>query len=36
MDLITQAKHTARVLIGETRERRQAGHGFWGMFRMAQ
>ncbi|MEN5042147.1 hypothetical protein ABE424_18305 [Stenotrophomonas sp. TWI1149] len=35
-DPITQAKHTARVLIGEARARRQAGHGFWCMFRMAQ
>lgn len=36
MDLITQAKHTARVLIDEARARRLAGHGFWCMFRMAQ
>lgn len=35
MDPITQAKHTARVLIGEARARR-GGHGFWCMFRMAQ
>lgn len=35
-DPITQAKHTARVLIGEARARRLAGHGFWCMFRMAQ
>lgn len=35
-DPITQAKHTARVLIGEARARRQLGHGFWSMFRMAQ
>jgi predicted ATP-dependent Lon-type protease len=31
-----QAKHTARVLIGEARARRLLGHGFWCMFRMAQ
>lgn len=36
MDPITQAKHTSRVLIGEARARRLAGHGFWCMFRMAQ
>jgi len=36
MDPITQAKHTARVMIGEARVRRQLGHGFWCMFRMAQ
>ncbi|WP_421575142.1 hypothetical protein [Stenotrophomonas maltophilia] len=35
MDPIVQAKHTARVLIGEARARR-VGHGFWCMFRMAQ
>jgi len=35
-DPITQAKHTARVLIGEARARRLVGHGFWCMFRMAQ
>lgn len=35
-DPITQAKHTARVLIGEARSRRLVGHGFWCMFRMAQ
>ncbi len=35
MDPIVQAKHTARVLIGEARAR-QAGHGFWCMLRMAQ
>jgi len=33
---ITQAKHTARVLISEARARRLVGHGFWCMFRMAQ
>ena len=36
MDQITQAKHTAHVLIGEARARRLVGHGFWCMFRMAQ
>lgn len=35
-DPITQAKHTARVLINEARARRLVGHGFWCMFRMAQ
>ncbi len=35
-DPITQAKHTARVLIGEARARRLEGHGFWCMFLMAQ
>lgn len=35
-DPITQAKHTARVLIGEARARRLVGHGFWCMFRIAQ
>lgn len=35
MDPITQAKHTARLLIGEARARR-GGHGCWCMFRMAQ
>lgn len=35
-DPITQAKHTARVLIGEARARRLVGLGFWCMFRMAQ
>ena len=35
-DPITQAKHTARVLIGEARARRLLGHGFWCMFRIAQ
>lgn len=35
-DPITQAKHTARVLIGEARARRLVGNGFWCMFRMAQ
>ncbi len=35
-DPITRAKHTARVLIGEARARRLAGHGFWCMFRLAQ
>lgn len=35
-DPITQAKHAARVLIGEARARRLVGHGFWCMFRMAQ
>lgn len=36
MNTITQAKHTARVLIGEARARHLVGHGFWCMFRMAQ
>jgi len=36
MDTITQALHTARVLIGEARARRPVRHGFWSMFRMAQ
>lgn len=36
MDAISQAKHTARVLIGEARARRLVGNGFWCMFRMAQ
>lgn len=36
MDPLTQAKHTARVLIGEARARRLVGHGFWRQFRMAQ
>jgi len=36
MDSTTQAKHTARVLIGEARARRLVGHGFWCMFHMAQ
>lgn len=36
MEPITQAKRTARVLIGEARARRLAGHGFWCIFRMAQ
>lgn len=36
MNSTTQAKHTARVLIGEARARRLVGHGFWSMFRMAQ
>lgn len=36
MDSTAQAKHTARVLIGEARARRVAGHGFWCLFRMAQ
>lgn len=36
MDPITQAKHTASVLIGEARARRLVGHSFWCMFRMAQ
>ena len=36
MESITQAKHTAHVLIGEARARRLVGHGFWCMFRMAQ
>lgn len=35
MNMVDQAKHTARVLIGEARARR-VGHGFWCMFRMAQ
>ena len=35
-DPVTQAKHTARVLIGEARARRLAGHSFWCIFRMAQ
>jgi len=35
-DPITQAKYTARVLIGEARARRLVGHDFWRMFRMAQ
>jgi hypothetical protein len=35
-DPITQAKHTARVRIGEASARRLAGHGFWCMFSMAQ
>ncbi|MGL4692197.1 MAG: hypothetical protein ACRCWE_08745 [Stenotrophomonas maltophilia] len=36
MEAIAQAKHTARVLIGEARARRLVGHGFWCLFRMAQ
>lgn len=36
MKTVDQAKQTAHVLIGEARARRQAGHGFWCMFRMAQ
>ncbi|MCX2919708.1 hypothetical protein ORK51_05935 [Stenotrophomonas rhizophila] len=36
MNMVDQAKHTARVLIGEARARRLAGNGFWCMFRMAQ
>jgi len=35
VNTISQAKHTARVLIGEAMARR-LGHGFWCMFRMAQ
>lgn len=35
MGEIAQAKHTARVLIGEARARR-VGQGFWCIFRMAQ
>lgn len=36
MKTVDQAKHAARVLIGEARARRLAGHGFWCMFRMVQ
>lgn len=36
MNAGSQAKHTARVLIGEARARRLVGHGFWCMFHMAQ
>jgi len=35
MDPITQAKHTARVLIGEARAPRLGGPSFLGMFRLA-
>jgi hypothetical protein len=36
MNMVDQAKHTARVLIGEARAGRPVGHGFWCLFRMAQ
>lgn len=37
MEPVTQAKHTARVLISEARVRRIGrGHGFWCFFDTAQ